>query len=193
LSRRSGTGRGRKPTDKKDGHGKGNWGDKPDGTYKRKGDVEEEKVADANEEVKAEEVVEEKPPKVEEPKVEYVEEIIGYSLDEVLANKKVVGRKEARAAEGIKGQKVQEVGETKTEKASTLAINQLKQNTYAKTADATNAILGFGGVKEEEQLPVRGRGAPRGRGGAQGGRPTGGRKNAKQALKITDEDFPALV
>ena len=44
FDRRSGTGRGRKAPEKKDGHGIGNWGDKQDKEYKRKGDDEDKPV-----------------------------------------------------------------------------------------------------------------------------------------------------
>lgn len=178
YDRRSGTGRGRRPTEKKDGHGKGNWGDKPDGEYKKKGAATEEAKPEAVEEVKEE--------AKEEAKVEVIEEIIGYSLDEVRAQKATVARKQARASEQIKD-KITGDQFTKTEKASTLRENQYKMQVHAKTGNAEAALLGFGGSTEERQ----GSRPTRGRGGAQGPR-QGGRKNARQALKLTDQDFPAL-
>lgn len=92
YDRRSGTGRGRRPDDKKDGHGKFNTGDKETVTYKQKGTVEGE----------AEEApVEEK--KVAEPEPVVEMETIGYSMEEYLANKMFKGKREARNTEGVKG------------------------------------------------------------------------------------------
>jgi hypothetical protein len=117
---------------------------------------------------------------------------VGYSLDEVLSKKQTVQKKAARQAEGIKGQKVEEVKESKTEKASTL-IYENRAEQYAKTADSNNVLLGFGSVKEE--VDPRGGRPQRGRGGnqAQASRQGGRRQNPKQALKLTEEDFPALA
>lgn len=199
MCRRSGTGRGRRAVEKKDGHGKGNWGDKPDGTYKRKGqEGSEDKPVEQVEEVeekKEEPKVEE--PKVEEPKVQYVEEILGYSLDEVLGKKATVAKKDKRAAEGIKGQKIEEVTGSKAEKASTLIKDLTSKDTYAKAAGENSELLGFAADEPQvEERAERGdrreRGGPRGRGGNQGARQGVRRVNPKQALRITDDDFPAL-
>lgn len=149
---------------------------------------------EGEEEAKATEpvVVEEKK---EEPKVEYVEEILGYSLDDYLSNKATVARKAAREAEAIKGQKV-EAGAKKAA-VTTIVTNLSGADTYAKVADPNVALLGFGSVAQEEPVAERrergGRGG-RGRGGNQQTAPRqGGRRpNAKQALKLTEEDFPAL-
>jgi hypothetical protein len=100
FDRRSGTGRGRRPEDKRDGHGKFNTGDKETVTYKQKKSVPEEAPA----ETPVEAPVEEK--KVPEPEPVVEMETIGYSMEEYLANKNFKGKKEARAAEGIKGAKV---------------------------------------------------------------------------------------
>lgn len=166
--RRSGTGRGRRADEKKDGHGKGNWGDKP--TYKAKKEeaTEEEKV----------EVKEEKPV-VEEKPVEY--EVIGYSMDEVLAQKAFAAKKAARQSEGIKGTKVQE-GELKTaEKAATLKANSYAKDTLAKTADPNAVLFGFGDAsrREDDSAPRGGRGGRGGRGAPQAARQGGRRQNAK--------------
>lgn len=86
YDRQDGTGKGRRG-DKKGGHGKANWGDRDDKVYKKKGEETEEKKDE-----KAEEPVEEK--KEKEP--EYVEEVIGYSLDDFLADKTYGDAKQAR-------------------------------------------------------------------------------------------------
>jgi hypothetical protein len=75
FDRRSGTGRGRRPVDKKEGHGKFNTGDKEHVAYKKKGETGED--APAEEEVKE--------AKVEAPVPEPEMEIIGFSLDEFMA------------------------------------------------------------------------------------------------------------
>jgi hypothetical protein len=99
YDRKSGTGRGRRPEDKREGHGKFNTGDKETVTYKQKGTVGEDGE---------EAPVEEK--KVAEPEPVVVEmETIGYSMEEYLANKMFKGKKEARNAEGVKGAKVETV------------------------------------------------------------------------------------
>lgn len=98
YDRKDGTGRAHRG-DKKEGHGKGNWGGaNDDKVYKKKGEETEERVE--------EETKEEAPAKKAAPKQEYVEEILGYSLDDFLKDKTVVGKKAERAAEGIKGAKV---------------------------------------------------------------------------------------
>lgn len=96
MDRQSGMGRGRKPREQKDGHGKGNWGDKADTEFKQKGTPVEEE----------EKVVEEKKP--EEPKVIIKEEVIGVSMDDFLGGRSRLNKKEAREAEGVKGAKVAE-------------------------------------------------------------------------------------
>jgi len=77
---------------------------------------------------------------------------------------------------------------------STLLANQYLRNTVAKTADANNTFFGFQGEEEEATRGGRGgrggRGAPRG--GADGNQQRGGRRNPKQSLKKTEEEFPTL-
>mmetsp|Transcript_40564 Transcript_40564/g.61826 ORF Transcript_40564/g.61826 Transcript_40564/m.61826 type:complete len:290 (-) Transcript_40564:188-1057(-) len=175
YDRRDGTGRGRRP-DKKDGHGKGNWGDKPEVSYKKKNDEEEKK----------EEPVEKKEEKkVEEPKVQIIEEVLGYDLDEVLAQKTAVSKKQAREAEGIKGAKVQAL-EGEKEKQSTLVASSYGQG--VTTNDGNKELFGFAAAPEDEDDRRGKRGAPRQAAPQKGGR----KQNAKQALKKTEEDFPSL-
>jgi hypothetical protein len=148
-----------------------------DGVYKKKGaDGETEEKKDA-------EVVVEEEKKEVEPKVQYVEEILGYSLEDVLAGKQTLGKKEGRAGEKF-NQKT-EVGTEKT-KQSTLLQNVYMKNIMGKVAGANGALLGVQ-AEEFDAAPARG---PRGddRGPQRGGR----RQNAKVSLKKTVEDFPTL-
>jgi len=111
MDRQSGTGRGRRAENKRDGHGKGNWGDRADVTYKKKG---EEGEAVASEE-KKEEAKEVKP---EEPKVVVKTEVIGVSMDDFFQNRQKLGRAQAREAEGIKGQKVEALASEKVKQST---------------------------------------------------------------------------
>ena len=89
YDRKSGAGRGRKPDDKKGGHGRFNDGDKP--AYKPKN----QEGGEGAEEVKEEKVREyKKPEPVPEPEMEQ----FAFSLDEIMATKTMLGRKEARGA-----------------------------------------------------------------------------------------------
>ena len=117
-------------------------------------------------------------------------ETIGYSMEEYLANKMFKGKKNARAAEGIKGQKVLAHEATKTDVQTTVQQNTYLKDTVAKTADANNTYFGFSAVDDDEEVPGRG-----GRGGrtTDGGNRGGARRqNPKQALKKTEDDFPTL-
>lgn len=158
--------------DRQDGTGKArrerkDYGDK---NYRKKGEGEEEKKG-------GEEPVEEK--KEREPKVQYKEEVIGYSLDDVLAGKKFGGRKEARQAEGVKAKTV--AGQTKQEKQSTLLQQQYLKGTAAPTVNENQNLLGMGRVKDDDD-EGEDRGARGGRGGRrnqEGGQRGGRRQNAK--------------
>lgn len=132
FDKKSGTGRGRRPFDKKEGHGKFNTGDKEHVAYKKKGDD--------GEEVAVEEV---KEAKVEAPVPEPEMEIIGYSMDEFMAGKKMVGKKESRAAEGVKGAKVQANDSVKVHQ-ETVQQNKYAKDTLATTTDVNNNLMGFG-------------------------------------------------
>lgn len=127
MDRRSGTGRGRRPENKKEGHGKGNVGQRDDVAYKKKTD-------DAGEEEQVEEKKEEAP-KVEEPKVIIKEEVIGISIEDFFANRQRIGKKEGREAEGVKDAKVQAKGDEKVKQA-TLLQNQYQKGSVATTSDA---------------------------------------------------------
>jgi hypothetical protein len=189
MDKHSGAGRGRRAENKRDGHGKGNWGDKEEVAYKKKGEAGEE-----------EEKVTEK--KVEEPKVIVKEEIVGVSIDDFFAGKDRKGKAEARATEGIKGAKVEQNQGEKVHQ-STVMQNQYLKGVAAKTADVEVAKLtGFGSIADEDfsgdNRGDRGdrRGGRGGRGGARGGaadaQKGGRRQNPRQALKKTEEDFPTL-
>jgi len=220
--RHDGTGRGRRG-DRKQGFGRGGAGERPDQLYKRKGGDAEEFEHDVTPERggrgfgrggrgrgrggdrkdhhdhhdrhERKEHKEEKHEEKEEEKEEVVEEIIGYSLDEVLAQRGTAGaRKEARAPEGVKGQKVQALEQEK-QKKSTVLQNQYAKDTLAKVPDANNVLFGFSQVPDDDDDRRGGRRGDR-RGGhhedAHGHGKGGRRQNAKKALKITDEDFPSL-
>ncbi len=112
MDRRDGTGRGRRPVVKKDGAGKGNVGLGEDQVYKRKGEEnapEEETKVEAPREEAREPV---------EPKVQYKEEVIGVSMDDFFGNRTKTGRAQAREAEGLKGQKVQENTDVKVQQST---------------------------------------------------------------------------
>lgn len=185
MDKQSGMGRGRKPTDRKGGAGKGNWGEREDVTYKRKreqikgedGEVKEPKEGEG-EEAKVEAPVEEE--KKEEIKEEVVEEILGVSLADFRKDRNYGNRAEARAAEGMK--------DKKAEIATAVKVNQstmLKNDHGAAGFTAggqEKEFLNFIGndpVEEESGREGRdgrrgGRGG-RGRGGAEGGQ-RGGRR-----------------
>ena len=121
YDRRSGTGRGRRPQEKKDGAGKFNTGEKVE--YKRKdadgeadAPVEESKApAEESKEESKEEVKEEK--KAEEP--EYVEEVIGVSWEDFNRTRQATSKAQAREPEKISG-KVQALAETKAKQSTVL-------------------------------------------------------------------------
>lgn len=166
-----------------DGTGKARRERKPragEETYKKKGEETKEGATTKP----AEE--EKREPK--EPKIQYREEVVGYSLDDVLASRTFGTKKEARAAEGIKA-KTQANDRTKEYNVSKIQ-NQYQKNTIGKVVNANQALLGFGAKHldrdedDEEQKPRRNQ-----EGGQRGGR----RQNPKQALKKTDDDFPSLA
>lgn len=69
------------------------------------------------------------------------------------------------------------------------------KGSYGTTTNENQALLGFGSVPDADDEEERGAGGTRGRGGRrnqEGGQRGGRRQNAKQALKKTEEDFPAL-
>jgi hypothetical protein len=182
MDRKSGTGRGRRPQNKRDGHGKGNVGQSEDVAYKKKQETGAEEGA-------AEETKEEKPVEEEQPKVIVKTEVIGVSMDDFFSGRQRVGRKEGREAEGVKDAKVQANAEEKVKQATVLQ-NQYLKGSVAKTSDAQVAALtGFSAVPDDDERTDR-RG---GRGGRDNQAQRGGRRqNPKQALKKTEEDFPSL-
>ena len=162
--------------DKKEGHGKGNWG--KEGVYKKKDEETADKPAEAEEAPVAEEKKQAEP--------EYVEEILGFSLDDFLSGKSAVGgKKEARAAEKL-ATKVETGGEK--HKQSTVLQNQYMKSTVAKTTTANAVHFGF----QADDDDVRGGDARRGGRGGDAGQRGGRKQNAKQALKKTEDDFPTL-
>lgn len=180
MDRQSGTGRGRKPQNKRDGHGKGNVGQRDDVAYKKKTDEQPAEETPAQEEQK-------EAPKEEEPKVIIKEEVIGISMDDFFANRQRVGRKEGREAEGVKGSKVL-ANESEKVKQSTVLQNQYLKGSVAKVPDSNVATMtGFGSVADDDERGDR-KGGRGGRDNQRGGR----RQNPRQALKKTEEDFPTL-
>ena len=169
---------GEKRFDRQDGTGKARRERKPragEETYKKKGEegtpkqpVEEEK-------------------KEREPKIQYREEVVGYSLDEVLAGRTFGTKKEARATDGVKA-KTQANDRTKEYQVSKQQ-NQYQKNATGKVVNENQALLGFGAKHldrdEDEEEPRQRRNQEGGRGGR--------RQNPKQALKKTDDDFPTLA
>lgn len=121
FEKHSGAGRGtRKPSDKKGGAGRGNWGNNPDRAHKQGkneegGATEGKPAAKVAEDAKPAKVEEEK---TAEPEEETVEVVLGVGLDDFLRTRTVRDRAQARAAEGIKGQKVEAAGAVKGEKAA---------------------------------------------------------------------------
>jgi len=167
---------------KKDGEGRANWGGDNEREYKKKSADE---ATEPVEEVKV----------ARDPSPQYIEEIIGVSLDDFFKGYKGTQKKEARAAEGIKGEKTKASDGGKTHQ-ETVQKNQYLKGTVAKTADVNNNMFGFGAAPEDEPVESsRGGRGGRGRGARGGGsivNQGGRRQNAKQALKKTDDDFPTL-
>jgi hypothetical protein len=115
FDRQSGAGRGRRPVEKKDGAGKFSEGYKPDVAYKKKTDEGED-----GEEVPAEEEKVNRAPVVTET---IIEEVIGVSLEDFFKTRAVVGKKEARKAEGVQGKKVTQHEPTKENQSTQLKTN----------------------------------------------------------------------
>lgn len=175
YDKHSGAGRGtRKPAERKGGHGKGNWGDRPDAAHKR-GQAGAE--ADAQDQAQAPDtsaLAEEKPEKadkVEEEKVpeaeKVVEEIIGVSLDDFLKTKTFKAKAQARQSEGIKDAKVVDakaaLGREKEKQSTMLIAKDVRQEGGRVAA---HELLGFqAGGDDDDAVPGRG-----GRGGRRGGR-----------------------
>merc|ERR1712166_859889 len=97
---------------------------------------------------------------------------------------------EAKASEGIKGQKIEESKADKVHQGTLLRKGYAID--HAKKADSKqNMMFGFQATVDNvhEDVPSRGGIGERGGDRAEGG---GRRQNAKQALKVTDDDFPTL-
>lgn len=193
MDRQSGTGRGRRPVNKRDGAGKANVGYDEKMAYKKKQDGEGEAT-------KEEEKVEEVPA---EPKIKTKTEVIGVSMQDYLQSHTMLSKKQAREAEIIKEKT--EASSVQKVHQSTVLQNQYQKGSVAKTSDKEVAnMTGFGNVKDDDFEGARG--GDRGRGGdrrgrrsdaGRGGRPDAGQKggrrqNPKAALKKTEEDFPTL-
>jgi len=68
--------------------------------------------------------------------------VIGISLDDYFKDKTLAGRKEARAAEGVKGVKVTADDLTK-EYNATKVVNQYLKGSVAPVTTKEKALLGF--------------------------------------------------
>ena len=178
MDRQDGTGKALRGN-KKAGHGKANWGDRDDKVYKKKGEE------NATEEKKAEEPVEEK--KEKEP--EYVEEVIGYSLDDFLADKTFGAKKEARAAQGVKDKNAKANAEVKEKQSTVLQAQAVKSTAFAAGGGTEKIHLGF---TADDNEPVGDRRGGRGGRNQEGGQRGGRRQNARAALKKTEDEFPTL-
>lgn len=196
YDRQSGAGKGtRKPDDKKGGHGRGNWGDKPDQAYKR-GQVDDSvpDVAIPTKIVTPAEVAEEaessKGLKIKVAAAAPVEEevVVGVDLDDYLKGREVREKVKAREAEGLKGVKVLKVEDLKIEKQSTFERKEAALKVSKKQSG--RELLGFSGADdtmESAKTTIRtelrkGIASPMKRG------------HAKKALKrMSVDDFPPLI
>lgn len=162
YDKHSGAGRGtRKPAERKGGHGKGNWGDRPDAAHKR-GRTDGDQGEDANREQTdapdTSALAEDKPEKVEkveEEKVpeseQVVEEVIGVSLDDFLKTKTFKAKAQARQAEGIKDAKVQALGREKEKQSTMLIAKDVKKDIGRVGA---HELLGFqAGGDDDDSVP----------------------------------------
>jgi hypothetical protein len=126
--------------------------------------------------------------------------ILGVSFDDYFKENASTAAKQGRAAEGLKGQKVQANAAVKEHVAT------LKTNAYAVHARSKHAVdgkdgaaltIGFQAMGDEEDDSGRGGRGGRGRGGRVVGgdrvaKEGGRRQTARKALAKTDEDFPTL-
>ena len=186
MDRKSGTGRGKRDQ-AKGGAGKGNWGD--DKAEVEAAQEEEEKKVTVREEAK--EVVKE----------ESEEE--GLDLDTYLATVKNANiTAKGRQHEKITDKKREENKEEKV-RVTGIASNITGRDVYKVSGGEGVELLGFGGVRDDDDDFEGGRG--RGRGGrGRGGRGRGGDDRGPRRQKsggsgrgrgskvFTDNDFPAL-
>lgn len=191
FDRKDGTGKAHR--ERKQGHGKGNWGkDKPE----QVGAQEETK--DEVPEKKEEEVKPVEEEKKEEPEQPEEEVYVGKTLDDYLAEKQatskgLLAQKNTREHEKVtdKNLQAQEVdfGGRVAQRNNKLA----GRDTYTLSRGTGAELLGFSGGKDEEEFessrPSRGR-------GGRGGRPDrppqqrAGRRGGK--FVVNDDNFPAL-
>jgi len=200
MDKKSGTGRGKRD-ERKDGHGKGNWGtDKAVAEDGKKIVDEEEKKDDVTEEKKEEA----KPIDIEE-KVEEVLEVqeVGITLDDFLAQKQasskgLLSAQAAGRSHGKQTTKGIEVSEAEKRRITTIDSKLTGKDVYAVTRGDGADFLGFSS-KDEDDFTT-GRPAAGGRGDRErrergprqprGGKGRGGRNGGK--IQIDDESFPAL-
>lgn len=160
YDKHSGYGRGtRKPAERKGGHGKGNWGDRPEAAHKRgkppaEGDDANQAQAQPAE-ASALAEAEDKPEKVEKAEEEkvpesekVVEEIIGVSLDDFLKTKTFKAKAQARQSEGIKDAKVEALGREKEKQSTLLMAKDVKKEVGRAQA---HELLGFQAGAEDDE------------------------------------------
>lgn len=206
MDRASGTGRGRGDR-KKQGGGRGDWGDdtKP---VEEGEEGKKEEGEDANEESKGKGERRERRGRKEEEKVEASEEEeeVGFTYEDFLAQQQAKN-KNLPTAKGRTHEKVEDKNRLEvrdeTEKAKTLGIESkiAGRDQHKMTGGSGTELLGFGSVRDDDDFGERrGRGGRGGRGrddrgprgGDRGGR--GGRRGNRGGNKpVFDEDaFPAL-
>merc|ERR1712166_118465 len=167
--------------DRQDGTGRARRERKEGGDYRKKGTEGAE--GEVVEEVKVEE------PKVKVPEVVY--EVIGESLDDFRGANAANFKEErkARDAEGIKG--VKTVGGIALNTAPEVTKIVKAYATHNIVAGAGADMMGFGAVKNDDDVVFEERDSGRGGGERESGARVA-RQNPKQALKKTEEDFPTL-
>merc|ERR1711997_1273128 len=170
MDRKSGTGRGKRDQ-QKGGAGKGNWGDEK--AEAEAGQEEEEKRVTVREEPKA------------EPKEESEEE--GLDLDTYLATVKNANiTAKGRAHEKITDKKREENKEEKV-RVTGIASNIAGRDVYKVSGGEGVELLGFGGVRDDDDDFEGGRG----RGGDDRGprrQKSGGSGRGRGSKVFTDND-----
>ena len=210
MDRKSGTGRGKRDT-QKGGHGKGNWGtDKGAADAAQKDEIgdaddKKEETTGAATSAAAAATDDATQDKVEEKKVEEFEEVVeiqdvGMTLDDFLAQKSanskgLLDKRAAGRAHATNTTKGIEVAGNDKKRIATIDSKLTGKDTYGATAGSGAEFLGFS-TKDDEDV---GRGAAAGRGdrerrdrGPRQQRGGAGRGRRQGKIEINDDQFPAL-
>lgn len=196
--RRSGTGRGR--GQKKEGHGKGNWG--KDDDVKKDEPTAEGAEGEEKKDEEAKPVEEKKPEPKEETEYDKEkrrireEEEKVKTLDDYLATRKTAGLKaQMREVEKFAEKNVTEGGNLQDARVTSKKSNVLLYNAGQGKTQETE-LLGFqAGADDDFEDDRRGGrgGRGRGRGNRGGDRQEAGRKGPRGGkMKFGDDDFPTL-